>query len=337
MNKSQKVTLCVVLLIVLLIAWGLFPLFFKWLMIGIGSKETALKDFGTFGDIYGSLNTLFTSATLIIVMYSAYLQRQANQDAREAMEKQLQQAKEDTENQLKQACEATEQQILNAQRLADIQLKQSMEVSTKQLELAQATHQEQLKESQISIFKSQFFSLLDFKNDKFKELSMCNKDGIEVNGYNLFDELFKKLNDKLIIRYIENIDLIDEKIIRSAFDESCQELNNNENYYEILIYLEIYAVIIKLINSSKADQDSINFYGDILRVSISKSEQFCIFLLAPMWDRLYSQIKLVAFFNTFGTTKPYEEFAFKFYQKGNFALEMWQEAFEKKEQNQTPT
>ncbi|WON80797.1 hypothetical protein OK024_03160 [Acinetobacter sp. UGAL515B_02] len=175
MNKSQKVTLCVVLLIVLLIAWGLFPLFFKWLMIGIGSKETALKDFGTFGDIYGSLNTLFTSATLIIVMYSAYLQRQANKDARDAMERQLQQAREDTEEQLKQAREATEQQILNAQQLAHIQLEHARQYSMDQLALARATHEAQIKESKDAIFTNKFYSHLNYKNAKLNSIFLTKK------------------------------------------------------------------------------------------------------------------------------------------------------------------
>lgn len=281
-----------------------FPVLFNFFAIHFWHvPESELSDYtklGPIGDIYGSLNTLFTSATLAFVVYATLLQRQANNDAREAMVKQLRQA----------------------------------QLSTKrQLALAQATHQEQLKESQINFFKSQFYLLLNYKNDKFKELSMNNKNGIELKGYELFSELFKRLNEKIIVKFKANIEDIDEKVIRFAFDEACHELNNNENYYEIFTYLEIYAVIIKLINSSKADQNDINFYGDILKVSISKNEQLCIFLLAPMWDRLYSQIKLVAFFNSFGTTRSYEDFAFKFYQKGNFALEVWQEAYEKKEKN----
>lgn len=328
-NKSQKVVLCLVLLVILLIAWGLFPLFFKWLMVGIGSKETDLKEFGAFGDIYGSLNTLFTSATLIIVMYSAYLQRQANQDAREAMQKQLQQARDDTEKQLQQAREATQQQIEHAKHLADIQLRQSMEVSDKQLELAKASHDAQMRESKNTFFKSQFYLLLNYKNDMFKELKMSNSDGFELRGHKLFNELFKCLNHNIMFKYSNNIKNVDKDIITLAFDESCKRLNNNDKFYEILSYFEIYAAIIKLINSSKLDQNEVNFYGDLLRISTSTNEQLCIFLLAPMWDRLYSQIKLVAFFNSFGTTKVYEEFAFKFYTKENFALESWAEAFDK--------
>lgn len=256
MNKSQKVTLCVVLLIVLLIAWGLFPLFFKWLMIGIGSKETALKDFGTFGDIYGSLNTLFTSATLIIVMYSAYLQRQANNDAREAMEKQLQQAKEDTEKQLQQAREATQQQISSTQQLADIQLTQAKEVSSRQLELAQATHQEQLKESQIAIFNNKFFSFLKFKRENFEALYFYSRemDGSykKITAQNLLEQLTQQIVSHLedVSNDIENTDI---KTIENYFLQQCKPYFEDFTKSTLHSYFLNYEALIKMVSQSGLD------------------------------------------------------------------------------------
>ncbi|MFW2079663.1 hypothetical protein ACNPQK_01580 [Acinetobacter guillouiae] len=319
--------------------WIAFPLIFKYwvfeLLVTPPVTTEAFTSLGPIGDIYGSLTALFTSATLLIVLYSAYLQREANKDTRDAMAAQLQQAREDTEKQLQQAREATQQQIEHAKQLANIQLTQSMEVSTKQLELAQATHDAQMKESQNTFFKSQFYLLLNYKNDVFKELKMCNRDGLELRGHSIFNELFKSLNNNIIFKHSTNIETIDKDIIREAFNLSCNKLNNDQDFNEIFSYFEIYATIIKLITSSKLDQKEINFYGDLLKVSTSKNEQMCIFLLAPMWDRLYSEIKLVAFFNSFGTTELYEKFAFKFYSQGNFATDVWENAFIKRNQNPT--
>ncbi|WP_234622439.1 hypothetical protein [Acinetobacter guillouiae] len=181
LTNTQKIVLAIVVFIILLIGWGLFPLFFKWLMIGIGSTKKDIDDFGSMGDIYGSLNTLFTSATLLIVMYSAYLQRQANKDARTAMAEQLQQARDATTTQLTQASdaltqqldqarEATEQQIKNAKELSEIELSQTREATAQQLALAQATHDAQIKESRHAIFANQFYSLLNFKKDRLNNL-----------------------------------------------------------------------------------------------------------------------------------------------------------------------
>ena len=98
------------------------PQVFKWLAVDIwgvpastvgedgNDKLLALTDLGSLGDIYGSLNTLFTSATLAFVVYATLLQRQANKDARDAMKEQLQQAKDAIDKQLQQACDAVDDQ-----------------------------------------------------------------------------------------------------------------------------------------------------------------------------------------------------------------------------------
>lgn len=330
MSKSQKVTLCVVLLIVLLIAWGLFPLFFKWLMIGIGSKETALKDFGTFGDIYGSLNTLFTSATLIIVMYSAYLQRQANKDARDAMERQLQQAKEDTEEQLKQAREATEQQILNAQQLAHIQLEHARQNSKEQLELAKATHDAQIKESKDAIFTTKFYGLLNYKNDLVNrfELNYNNKmySGPEV--FVLFSEKFKEL----IVNEWINLDLLnkdelEEEII--LFEKKC---NNNNEFTDWKPYFSIYVSMLKLIQKLDNNEDK-NFFMGLLRNSMNMYEEITLFFLAPYYEDIYDGLCNSYIFSQFyhETAVPY---ALKFYNAHHFASKKWIDTFIN---SQTPT
>lgn len=314
------------------------PQVFEWLAVefwGVPSstitedgktKVLQLTDLGPLGDIYGSLNTLFTSATLAFVVYATLLQRQANHDAREAMAKQLQQAREDTEKQLEQAREATEQQILNAQRLANLQLQQASEASDDQLNIAKQTYSAQIEESRISFFTSQFYSLLNYKNEKLKELCFCKNSDEEIKGLKIFSELKNQLIERLIKCY--TVEKIDDEIITRAFNQSCKALNSNELYYELFSYLEVYSALAMLINSSPINSNDKNYYQAILRSSMSGNEQFCIFLIAPMWERLYIKIKLIPFFNAFGPDRLYEQYALKFYSKNNFALLSWDNFFD---------
>ncbi|OUJ94987.1 hypothetical protein BFG48_000865, partial [Acinetobacter nosocomialis] len=135
----------------ILLLWFFFPILFKyWVFHFLVSPPFTTENFvslGPIGDIFGGLTALFTSATLIIVIYSAYLQRQANIDAREAMAEQLKQAEKATQDQLTQAKEATKEQLEQAREATKEQLKQARESTKQQLDLAQATHEAQLKET----------------------------------------------------------------------------------------------------------------------------------------------------------------------------------------------
>ncbi|HGF8497868.1 TPA: hypothetical protein ACJB9M_000814, partial [Acinetobacter baumannii] len=153
---------------VFVLAWLFFPNLFQWWAIHVWSIPADQLDemgkLGPLGDIYGSLNTLFTSATLLIVIYSAFLQRQANKDAREAMAEQLKQAKEASAEQLEQAKESTKQQ----------------------LDLAQATHDAQIQETKNSFFTNQFYSLLNYKNESIKNLVLRDQYDKKLVGYEIF-------------------------------------------------------------------------------------------------------------------------------------------------------
>lgn len=264
-------------------------------MIGLGTEKTALEDFGTFGDIYGSLNTLFTSATLIIVMYSAYLQRQANQDAREAMEKQLQQAREDTEKQLEQARKATEQQIRNAQQLADIQLEHARQTSKKQLELAQATHDAQIQESKNAIFSNAFFNLLSHKYGFLNNIKSIDSNGTEIRGNEVFDAL--------VAFFIKNDEIRKEKvnldILKSQFFQETINLNGGKGIHSIYSYIYMHLNIFNLIDNSYINEQDKKYYLNIFKNSISTSEQIFIFFYCPFYKEFLDGFKNKGIFHTF--------------------------------------
>lgn len=325
-----------------------FPVLFNFFAIHFWHvPETELSDFtklGSLGDIYGSLNTIFTSATLAFVVYATLLQRQANSDAREAMAQQLQhakdsaaeqlqQAKDSLKEQLEQAREATDMQIANEKRLSEIQLEQAKEATNSQLELAQKTHEAQIQETRNSFFTAQFYNLLNLKNEKFKELSLCDKNKIEITGHVLFRQLAKILQKKVISDNRSDLGKVDKALIRRAFLEACNELNNNESYFELFAYFESYSSLIKLIKDAKLKKEDKVFFLSIVRRSMISNEQRCMFLLAPMWDRFYNVIKDAKLFNTFGVNETWGKFALSYYNINSFYHVAWNDFFKENKKN----
>ena len=65
------------------------------------------------------------------------------------------------------------------------------------------------------------------------------------------------------------------------------------------------------------------------------NEQKCMFLLAPMWGRIYGGIKDARLFNTFTVTESWGKFALNFYSKNSFSNPSWLNFF-KEENKKTP-
>lgn len=284
-------------------------------MIGIGSKETALKDFGTFGDIYGSLNTLFTSATLIIVLYSAYLQRQANKDAREAMAKQLRQARNATRKQLRQA-----------------------QLSTKrQLALAQATHNEQMKESKHSIFLNTFNSLLSFKQSRYNSFILRNK---KSNTEYISEEIFVDIARRLL--WVIHNQFDKDKSDRTSIGKLYRtHLNTNlggeeRGFGELISYFGLYGKLFILINQSELSTENKIYFRKIVSNSMSIHEQLTLLWASVDVKECYDVVLGSEVFDQF-----YEPnlmpFLVKFFDKSCFSHPDILKNWDKFSTNQTPT
>jgi len=305
---------------IFVLAWLFFPNLFQWWALHVWSipadQLNEMGKLGPLGDIYGSLNTLFTSATLIIVMYSAYLQRQANKDTRNAMAEQLKQAREATAEQLKQAKKATEEQ-----------LNQARESTNQQLNLAQSTHEAQIQETKNSFFTSQFYSLLNYKNERIKTLILRDSNNNVIVGYEIFTVLKMHLIKNINVKYKDNWDDLTKDILMEAFKEITRELNNGYTYYEIFTYFEIYSSLFELVETASIDKEQKYFFWSLVRKSITPSEQLTLFYLAPMWDRLYLSLEGSKIFISFGP-KNVEGFALKFYKKGHFYTQQWYDFYD---------
>jgi len=267
LTTLQKFVLGLVALILLIIGWGMFPLFFKWLMIEIGTGKTNLEDFGPLGDIYGSLNTLFTSATLIFVVYATLLQRQANEDARDAMAKQLRQARNTTRKQIRQSQLATR----------------------RQLALAQATHDAKMKESKYSIFSNMFYALLNQKQSCFNNLKLEDKDGKTITA----DKLFYLISIeffKLVKSEWKDIQFVSKEQTWHKLNEFIKKNNNNQSFTDFYSYLGYYSTLLRLINRADIEEDDRIFFRNILKASISASEKVALLWAAANMKELNNSL-----------------------------------------------
>ncbi|EPV7097068.1 hypothetical protein ACT4VK_18370 [Acinetobacter baumannii] len=313
-NKRQVWLLVILIILIWLVFPFLFKAFMSW-MSWIGADLKTFADYGPVGDIYGSLNTLFTSATLIIVMYSAYLQRQANKDAREAMAEQLKQAKEATAEQLAQAKEST-----------NLQLSQAKKSIEEQLSLAKKTHDAQINETKLAFFTSQFYALLNLRNEKLKLLYVKNNDkeftGIDV--FRLFHlEFVKLLKNEWKGDKLENLN---PPMIRAKFHLISKELNSGDNFYPLLDYFQIYVSLFTLIKSSNLKKKDQKFFLKVISNSMNLSEQVVLFFIAPFRTTLLSSLENTKVFNSFHH-KNFEKFGLKFHKSSHFSLNKWSETF----------
>lgn len=292
---------------IFVLAWLFFPNLFQWWALHVWSIPIEQLDemgkLGPLGDIYGSLNTLFTSATLLIVLYSTYLQRQANKDVRESMAEQLKQAKEASAEQLRQAKESTKQQ----------------------LDLAEATRDAQIKESQNAIFTTKFNSLLNYKDEMLKTF-VVRKDNKIYNGREIFDIYFKHFENlvdsdwKDLKRFNENL-IINE--IRKCDLASDEGIEFNDWYSH---FLKI-ADIIKLIKNSGLNDSEKDFFLSVLRSSMTMREQITLFWVAPVVPQIYPVLEDSKIFNLFYGEKfiPYCQ---QFYKRGHFNSNSWKKVFD---------
>lgn len=291
-NKRQVWLLVILIILIWLVFPFLFKAFMSW-MSWIGADLKTFAEYGPVGDIYGSLNTLFTSATLIIVMYSAYLQREANKDIRESMADQLKQAKDATEEQVEQARESTSQQLA----------------------LAKATHDAQLKESRYSIFLNGFNSLLNYKHERYLSVQ-TSKDDKQYFAH----EVFTNININLV-KYLQSnwkdISIVSKESVEQDFYNVMKEISNINNHTELFTYFTSYIDLYDFINRSKIDEEDKVFYKKIVRNSISTGEHTALIWCGVFRNEIKKLIDNESIIDL-EYAEFFMPFAVKFYKPDNF-------------------
>ena len=279
------------------IVWITFPLIFKtWVFTLIVKPPFTPLEFaslGPIGDIFGGLTAFFTSLTLIIVLYSAYLQRQANKDAREAMSEQLKQAKEASAEQLKQAKESTRQQ----------------------LELARDTHSSQIKETQYSIFSNIFYSLLNQKHERSRVI-FFEKDEQKIDLYQMFEDVNAKIFS-LVDNKWKDVSDITISDLKKEFDLLLVEKNKFSQSPNIYTYFLIYIDLFNLIRDSDLEENDKTFFKTVITNSMTIGEQLTFLWISAFTPILLDELKDTQVFDYF-YHENLRSFVFKFHKKSHF-------------------
>ncbi|MDX8270391.1 hypothetical protein SLK22_03860 [Acinetobacter pittii] len=277
--------------------WIFFPKIFKWWVSGYlidpPISFNAYASLGPIGDIFGGLTAFFTSLTLIIVLYSAYLQRQANKDAREAMSDQLKQAKEASAEQLKQAKESTRQQ----------------------LELARDTHSSQIKETQYSIFSNIFYSLLNQKHERSRVI-FFEKDDQKIDLYQMFEFVNAKIFN-LVDNQWKDVSDITISDLKKEFDLLLVEKNKFSQSPNIYTYFLIYIDLFNLIKDSELEEKDKNFFKTVITNSMTIGEQLTFLWISAFTPVLLNELKDTQVFDYF-YHENLRSFVFKFHKKSHF-------------------
>ncbi|EXS32634.1 MULTISPECIES: cell envelope integrity protein TolA [Acinetobacter calcoaceticus/baumannii complex] len=272
----------------ILILWITFPLVFKeWvfkLLVKPPFTPEAFTSLGPIGDIFGALTALLTSLTLIIVIYTAYLQRQANIYAREAMAEQLRQAGKAAKNQLEQAKEATKEQ-----------LQQARESTTQQLDLAKSTHEAQLKETMYSNFLNTYNSLMNYKLAKYNTIQLFVKGRIWHA-----EEIFKEIG----LTFYAEKQIFELRLTRAQignlYNQTLIDIaGNDKGLEELNSYFLIYQSIYDLINDAEITEKEKAFFRKATSNSMSKHEQLTLLWAATNLLDWHELVKNTGIFNQF--------------------------------------
>ncbi|AZP30601.1 hypothetical protein DLK06_16870 [Acinetobacter pittii] len=237
-------------------------------------------NYGTYGDSYGSLNTLFSGLAFAALFISLLLQRRELEAQRKELTAQREETKESNkiaENQRK----ITEQQAhLLAQQIKSVK------------------HQH---------FNQILFNLLKEKNRRIESMKYKDMDGIEIIKY-------------LALLFIDTIDGISlvgmDDTNRGEYIELIKEetsnyyWSKNEDFgspFERTLYANYISDLIYYIEDN-AEEDYINESIQTLRMFISHDELMCIAWMAiiyPNIEKLVNKYGLLANFR--GDEYPYTE------------------------------
>lgn len=213
----------------------------------IGSK------YGTFGDSYGSLNTLFTGFAFSGLIISIFIQLLELRQTRKE---------------------------LSGQKTALLGQQEEFQKQTQILENQQKIIDNQFKESQKQNFANQFHALLEQRNNLLNNLTLHEEDKL-FSGHIIvskFAEKFREVRNKLV----------EENNTPKYFEEMWDDFNFKTfgyHDYQLQKYLEIYEIIFYTIDNSPSLSDSDNlYYKNVTKALLGMDERALL-----IWTGLFSR------------------------------------------------
>ena len=207
-------------------------------------------------------------------------------------------------------------------------LNESRRSTERQLLLAEKNHLEQLKESKNAIFTNQFYSLLNYKKDKFNSITFSRK----VPGSPQLDALttIQTLNQNFRL-YLSNdpsyYDDYSEDQMYQDFMGTCNHLFHG-SISPLISYFYLYKNLIKLIQHSDLDDKDQAIYLDILSNSMFLEEKVFLFWISVFTPDIKRSITNSRLLNQIGYEDCYKNYGLKFHEKMTFRTIGWYEVFD---------
>lgn len=272
-----------IFILVLFFSWIYFPRFFAWSSsVFLGQKLNYGENLGGIGDIYGSLNTLFTLLTLCVVLYSTNKQIETNQTLQKT--------------------------------------------SNLQLDIARKNHKEQMNESRRAIFNEMFYSLLNYKREKFEQLNVVTKKG-NLSASELTNVIYKEFLRLLGTKW-SDLEKIDQKGLSNEFKYFVNKITYGKGYEQFYTYFYMYESIYKLIKNEKLSPNDESFYKDLISNSMTPGEQITLIWIAAS-SSYHRSFLMNSFIVAYGMNNEFIAFAEKFLDQSLFShpkfLKAWNE------------
>ncbi|EXE27089.1 MULTISPECIES: hypothetical protein [Acinetobacter calcoaceticus/baumannii complex] len=210
-------------------------------------------------------------------------------------------------------------------------LNESRKSTEKQLLLAEKNHLEQLKESKNAIFTTQFYSLLNYKKDKFNSIEFSRKipGNPKVNALTTI----QTLNQSFTL-YLSNdpsyYDDYNEDQMYQDFMGTFHTLFQG-SIAPLISYFFLYKNLINLIQLSELESKDQAIYLDILSNSMFQEEQIFLFWISVFTPDLKRSIDNSRLFNQIGYEDFYKNYGLKFHKKMTFRTKPWRKIFEEYE------
>ncbi|HHG5270008.1 hypothetical protein [Acinetobacter baumannii] len=195
----------------------------------------------------------------------------------------------------------------------------------KELRQSRMTYKDQLSETKFANFSNLFYSLLNHKQTKYNNFRISNSDD-EFDSIRIFNAISKRLLT-LVRTEWNDTEILNEDIVKREFNIFLLNLTKKTaTSQELNSYFLIYGDLLNLIKRSNLSIEDEKFFKEIIRHSMTVSEQVTLFWMAAYIDRYKTFLKDSGIFNQF-FHKDMMPFAKYFYDESYFSnsriLKIW--------------
>jgi len=267
------------------------------------------EKYGTYGDTYGSLNTLFTGLAFAGLIISIFIQLLELRQTRKELANQSQ-ALLDQKNEFAAQTKILEKQTsisVNQQKIINDQFKESLKTN----------------------FLNIFFKLVDQRNLLMNALNMPSENG-DIAGHSVFAEYAKKFRQ---VRLGFDPEIHDKDYFERTWNDFTEQKHGFRDY-QLRSYFKIYRIIFHTIFSSNAISDSEKkYYLDMIKSMMGLEEKMTLMwvgIVEEPTNRLCNKYRLLQ-----GTyNKNMEKAATIFFEPSAFdPINEWKLAFEEYNKN----